>query len=68
MIKRRSYITSHGDQMSPLLKQLDDLILVLGEHLGKPIGCLDKVTNLRKRIQRGVGDKGGGLHPLPIQT
>lgn len=37
-------VTSHGSKMSTLLEHLDDLVLVLGEHLGETIGLLDKVV------------------------
>ena len=49
-LKRRSIVntvTSHGDKVSPLLQNFDYIVLVLREHLSKPISSLDKVINFR---------------------
>ncbi|KAI6876686.1 plasma membrane H+-ATPase Pma1 [Hortaea werneckii] len=37
-------VTGHGSQVTTLLQHLDDLVLVLREHLGETIGLLDKVV------------------------
>ncbi|GJC90876.1 hypothetical protein ColLi_13714 [Colletotrichum liriopes] len=38
-------VTSHGSQVTTLLKHLDDLVLVLGEHLGETVGALAEVVD-----------------------
>jgi hypothetical protein len=40
-------ITSHGNEVTTLLKNLDDVVLVLGEDLGETIGSLNEIVNLR---------------------
>jgi hypothetical protein len=40
-------VTSHGNEVATLLQNLDDVVLVLGEHLGETIGSLDEVVHLR---------------------
>jgi len=42
-------VTSHGNQVATLLQNLDDVVLVLGEHLGETISSLDEVVDLRAR-------------------
>lgn len=38
-------VTSHGSQVTTLLKHLDDLVLVLGENLSETIGALAKIVD-----------------------
>jgi hypothetical protein len=40
-------ITSHGNKVTTLLKNLDDIVLVLGEDLGETIGSLNEIVDLR---------------------
>jgi hypothetical protein len=40
-------ITSHGNQVTTLLENLNDVVLVLGEDLSKTIGSLNEIVNLR---------------------
>lgn len=40
-------VTSHGNQVTTLLENLDDVVLVLGEDLGETIGSLNEIVNLR---------------------
>ncbi|KAK1239494.1 hypothetical protein MKX07_008982 [Trichoderma sp. CBMAI-0711] len=40
-------VTSHGNQVTTLLENLDDGVLVLGENFSETIGSLDEVVNLR---------------------
>ncbi|TLD09389.1 uncharacterized protein PgNI_07616 [Pyricularia grisea] len=40
-------VTSHGNQVTTLLQDLDDVVLVLGENLGETVGSLNEVVNLR---------------------
>ena len=39
-------VTSHGNEVTTLLKNLDDIVLVLGEDLGETIGSLDEIVDL----------------------
>lgn len=38
-------VASHGGQVTTLLEHLDDLVLVLGEHLGEAVGALAEVVD-----------------------
>ncbi|GKT88394.1 LOW QUALITY PROTEIN: hypothetical protein Ct61P_06244 [Colletotrichum tofieldiae] len=38
-------VTSHGSQVTTLLKHLDDLVLVLGENLGETVGALAEIVD-----------------------
>ncbi|TKW53161.1 hypothetical protein CTA1_10886 [Colletotrichum tanaceti] len=38
-------VTGHGSQVTTLLQHLDDLVLVLGEHLGETVGALAKIVD-----------------------
>ncbi|PTD13270.1 hypothetical protein FCULG_00004147 [Fusarium culmorum] len=40
-------ITSHGNKVTTLLENLNDVVLVLGENLSKTIGSLNEIVNLR---------------------
>lgn len=40
-------VTSHGNKVTTLLKNLDDVVLVLGEDLGETIGSLNEIVDLR---------------------
>ena len=40
-------VTSHGNEVTTLLENLDDVVLVLGEDLGETIGGLDEIVDLR---------------------
>jgi len=40
-------VTSHGNEVTTLLENLDDVVLVLGEDLSKTIGSLNEIVNLR---------------------
>ena len=40
-------ITSHSNQVTTLLQDLDDIVLVLGEDLSETIGSLNEIVNLR---------------------
>lgn len=42
-------VTSHGHEVATLLKNLDDVVLVLGEDLSETIGSLDEVIDLGTR-------------------
>lgn len=37
-------ISSHGSERASLLQHLDDLVLVLGEDFGKPVGACNEVV------------------------
>ena len=39
-------VTSHGNEVTTLLENLDDVVLVLGEDLGETIGSLNEIVNL----------------------
>jgi len=39
-------VTSHSNQVTTLLENLDDVVLVLGENLGETIGSLNEIVNL----------------------
>ncbi|TLS28806.1 hypothetical protein PpBr36_01840 [Pyricularia pennisetigena] len=50
LLQRRSVvdtITSHGNQVTTLLQNLDDVVLVLGENLGETVGGLNEIVDLR---------------------
>jgi len=40
-------VTSHGNEVTTLLQDLDDVVLVLGEDLGETIGSLNEIIDLR---------------------
>ncbi|CAF3594394.1 unnamed protein product [Fusarium graminearum] len=40
-------ITSHGNKVTTLLENLNDVVLVLGENLSETIGSLNEIVNLR---------------------
>jgi len=40
-------VTRHGSQVTTLLQHLDDLVLVLGEHLSETVGLLNQVVLTR---------------------
>lgn len=40
-------VTSHGNKVTALLENLDDVVLVLGEDLGETIGSLNEIVDLR---------------------
>ncbi|KUI57714.1 hypothetical protein VP1G_10929 [Cytospora mali] len=40
-------VTSHGNKVTTLLENLDDVVLVLGEDLSETIGSLNEIVNLR---------------------
>lgn len=42
-------VTSHGNEVTTLLENLDDGVLVLGEDLGETISSLDEIVDLRAR-------------------
>ncbi len=42
-------VTGHGNEVTTLLKNLDDGVLVLGENLSETIGSLDEIVDLRTR-------------------
>ncbi|PMB73754.1 hypothetical protein BM221_001179 [Beauveria bassiana] len=42
-------VTSHGNEVTTLLENLDDRVLVLGEDLGETISSLDEIVDLRAR-------------------
>lgn len=52
LLERRSIvntITSHGNQVTTLLQDLDDVVLVLGENFSETIGSLNEIVDLRTR-------------------
>ncbi len=42
-------VTGHGNKVTTLLKNLDDVVLVLGEDLGETISSLDEIVDLEIR-------------------
>jgi hypothetical protein len=42
-------VTSHGNEVTTLLENLDDVVLVLGENLSETIGSLNEIVDLRSR-------------------
>ncbi|KAI6756513.1 hypothetical protein HG530_011111 [Fusarium avenaceum] len=42
-------VTSHGNKVTTLLENLDDIVLVLGENFSETIGSLNEIVNLRTR-------------------
>jgi hypothetical protein len=40
-------VTSHSNEVTTLLENLDDVVLVLGENLSETIGSLNEIVNLR---------------------
>ena len=49
LLERRGVVdtvTSHGNEVTTLLENLDDVVLVLGEDLGETIGSLDEIVDL----------------------
>jgi hypothetical protein len=40
-------VTSHGNEVTTLLENLHDVVLVLGENLSETIGSLNEIVNLR---------------------